>query len=150
VAKVLILEDEEIVANLLLTLVGKAGGLGVKASTVAEAWELLESEPDIEALIVDHHLGIGESGVEFLREVRMSMKYRHLPAIVCSGDTKRDAVNDFVNLDIAAFVAKPFPPDRIIREVFRLLETCEATIRRANLRGAAIQAKATVEKKVPV
>jgi DNA-binding NtrC family response regulator len=119
-AKILIIEDDEIIARFLSGLLLTAGHPAIIVHTAERAREMLESEIDLSLLVLDHHLG-GESGLHFLTKIRNGSRHQHLPVLVCSGDTKRTSVSGFLALGIAGFIMKPFTADRFLTEIERAL-----------------------------
>lgn len=115
-AKILIVEDDEKIVTYLSELLLAVGHLAIAADSATRAMELLESESDFALLILDHHLG-RDSGLNFLRDIRQRERFRMLPVIVCSGDTKAASVKSFLALNISGFVMKPFLADRLMAEI---------------------------------
>lgn len=122
-AKLLIVEDDPKIARFLTDVVLMAGHLSLAADSTAKAWSILESEEDIAALIIDHHLGEGSAnGMGFLAAVRQSPRHGKLPAIVCTGDTRIGTIGGFVALEVDAFLKKPFRAERLLSELERLFQ----------------------------
>ncbi|HVS54235.1 MAG TPA: response regulator [Opitutaceae bacterium] len=121
-AKVLILEDDPRIANYLAELVLATGHVPLAVDAAERAQSLLETEPAIELLILDYHLGPeSTTGLAFLGALRNSGRHQRLPVIVCSGETKPAAVTGFLSLNIVDFVKKPFRPERLIGDIERAL-----------------------------
>lgn len=119
-AKILIVEDDEQIVAYISELLHNVGHTVSSAHSVPRARAVMEDEPDFALMILDHHLGM-ESGVHLLTEIRESERYRTLPVMVCSGDTKATAIKRFLTLQIAGFIVKPFQPGRLLAEVERIL-----------------------------
>jgi DNA-binding NtrC family response regulator len=65
--KVLILEDDDLVAHGLMRGLGYLGHESVHLRRVPEAQSLVRDRPDIEVALIDMGLDDGESGEDFLR-----------------------------------------------------------------------------------
>jgi len=126
-AKILIVEDDEIVVTYVSKLLLAMGHLVTVAHSATRARGVLETEPDIALILLDHHLG-KESGLDFLTAFRQSDRGRTLPVIVCSGDTKAATVRSFLPLKIAGFIMKPFQADRFKAEIEQVLLAAEDRI----------------------
>lgn len=127
--KILIVEDDKNIANCLSTILLGAGFLCDAAPTADRARALLESDPDIGLVLLDQNLGENSrNGLVFLGELRETAKYRDLPVIVCSGETRAPVVMGFMSQKVAGFLRKPFRPDRLLADVQRVLGTGEASM----------------------
>ncbi|ART80422.1 HDOD domain-containing protein [Oceanisphaera avium] len=101
---ILLLEDDPLVAELLILVLGNlAPWAQVKhCSTVAgakAAWR-----PCMQLVICDRHLSDG-SGLELVKLVRS--QDRHLPIVMISAHSDRDAVMSAARLGVSEFIAKP-------------------------------------------
>src|SRR4051794_18640580 len=82
--KILVLEDEEIVARGLLRTLRYLGVQGVHAQTISSARELLSADSSgFDAIIADVGLSDGESGINFIIWARQH--YREVRRIAISG-----------------------------------------------------------------
>jgi DNA-binding NtrC family response regulator len=121
-AKILIVEDDTNISSYLATVILSTGHSSLAVDSAEKAQALLASDQEIALLILDHHLGNGTpTGLALLTAIRNSALYRHLPVIVCSGDTKSAAVSGFLALNIVDFMRKPFRPERLFSSISRVL-----------------------------
>ncbi|HVU32890.1 MAG TPA: response regulator [Opitutaceae bacterium] len=121
-AKILIVEDDPNVAGFLSTILRGAGYLCASASTGAQARQLLDADPDIGLLLLDHNLGdASDTGLNFLQALRQSPSHQRLPVIVCSGDSRGTVVSGFLGQKVSDFIKKPFRPERLLGDVQRVL-----------------------------
>lgn len=109
--EVMILEDDDDFAELLVTALETHGAIGsLRYRSVPIALNQLESvvgtasEPDL--LIVDYHLP-GGSGAAFVEQLRQSPAMRRTPAIMLSGDPTDDVVDSCFRVGATAFMEKP-------------------------------------------
>jgi DNA-binding response OmpR family regulator len=110
--KVLLAEDEAVSRRLMKTHLDKWGFDVVGARDGAEAWVLLQQQPDIEMAVLDWMMPEVD-GVDLVQRIRNELSNRSLYVIVC---TARAAVEDLVTaLDAGAddYVTKPFRQEEL-------------------------------------
>ncbi len=105
--KVLVVEDQEVIQDLLLTVFGHEGFEARCAGTVAEAMAALVSRPDF--VVLDLHLPDGR-GTQILREIRE----RKIPAKVAVTTGTIDAS--------LIGAADRLRPDRFFQKPYRAME----------------------------
>lgn len=132
-ATILVVEDDPGISRYLSTMLVYDGHVVLTASTAERARELLRVEPGIALLMLDHNLGKDTAtGLALLVAVRRAPGHARLPVIVCTGECKPDVLNRFLAHSIAAFIKKPFHPQRLMAEVHRVLD--EAAAKERSLR----------------
>ena len=112
---VLVVDDEpdvRLVARLVLT---SAGFDVLEASSGEEALSILDTDPPLDALLLDVRMK-GIDGWETMRRLRGSSQ-RNTPVVIFTADlsAKRDAPGDWQ--DYEHFLTKPFEPDRLVDAV---------------------------------
>ena len=108
--KVLVVEDQDIIQDLLLTVFGHAGFPTTCAGTVAEALAALEDQPDF--VVLDLHLPDGR-GTDVLRRIReLSLPSR---VAVTTGALDADLTG----------AARHLNPDRMFQKPYRVGELVE-------------------------
>ena len=117
--KILVVEDEAILAQTLITLLEREGYQAAWADCLERAWqELMQHEPDLIAL--DVMLPEGENaGFDFARQLREAGNT--LPILFL---TARDSIEDrVIGLDIGAddYLVKPYSLDEFMARVRALL-----------------------------
>ena len=68
-------------------------------------------------LIVDQFMPGEETGLEFI--ARLRRREYHLPVLLISGSPSFDMTRNAARLDVAAALAKPVPPETLLRFVKR-------------------------------
>jgi DNA-binding response OmpR family regulator len=118
--KILILEDDELVADLLETVVsGIYPGARIQiAEQVSEALSDWRSQP-ADLVIADWNLPDG-SGLGLVREIRK--KDRETPVVIVTGRTDRDSILMAANLGISGYISKPFTVELVHERLSKLLE----------------------------
>ncbi len=115
VVKVLILEDDDLVAQGLVRGLGYLGCSGIHASDIARAREIIASDTEIGIALIDVGLDHGQSGEDFFAWLR-----RERPSVcrvLISGLSRPAAFVDDPPRQL--FMHKPFGQ----RELVALLET---------------------------
>jgi two-component system, sensor histidine kinase len=106
-AVILIVDDDEAVAQATALLLEVIGYKPVVAPSLREARALLGNEDLIPDLIVaDFHLAEGESGIEVIRALRETAS-RAIPAVLVTGDTSRDVSEALAGIDDCRLLSKP-------------------------------------------
>ena len=123
VHRVLVVEDETDIRDLVCHALEAAGYQGIPAESVENAQPLVESNPP-DLLILDWMLP-GQSGIDFARRLRRTEPTKSMPIIMLSA--KGDAEDKVKGLDagIDDYLAKPFSQKELIARV-------KAVLRRTN------------------
>ncbi len=115
--KVLVVDDNQVMLNLLKTLLELEGG---EAITVARVESIIptarEVEPDL--IMLDFHLA-GRDSMEILRQIKSDERLQDIPVIVASGMDRADAARKMGADD---FILKPFRPSELIERFRALIE----------------------------
>lgn len=118
--KALILEDDDLLADLLETVVA---GLypGVAVTAVATVGEARESEARLrhDLIIADWNLPDG-SGLDLVRQVRA--RDRDVPVVMVSARSDRDSVLKAAHFGINGYITKPFDVQLLHERLARLLK----------------------------
>jgi two-component system NtrC family sensor kinase len=123
--RVLVVDDEEQVRNLLAGYLGESYPCS-KAASADEALQLLAAAPY--ALVIADMMMPGRNGIELLREV--TARYPDTMVVMVSGVARTQRVLDAVRLGAYDYILKPCDLDVLSMTVERALE------RRALLRAA--------------
>lgn len=104
-ARILIVEDEEVIRRILATILEDAGHLVAEASDAAEARALLQSQPPYDLLLVDKNLP-GESGLDLIAHVRAATP--DAATILVTGYAGYDSAVAALRLGVSDYLEKPF------------------------------------------
>ena len=112
--RVLVVEDDKAVCELLSEVMDGLGFETVCVRTDREAYDELPTLPRFAALLVDVNLGPGTTGFDVARFGRQLIP--DLAVIYVSGQASQQSFKAF-GVPHSAFVAKPFTTDELIEAV---------------------------------
>jgi DNA-binding response OmpR family regulator len=133
-ARILIADDDELVAELASEVLIDAGHACGWVTTAAEAWSCAQKKrPDI--LLLDQSMP-GESGMTLLRRVRQSPALYDLPVVMFTAMNGEQDRLQAIYAGAQDFLSKPFEPWDLVRRVDRLLKLRGNRPRHVDLRTA--------------
>ncbi len=124
--RILLVEDEVAIRELLALSLREAGLIPVETGKVAEAWSnILQEMPSL--VLLDWMLP-DESGIELLRRIRRTEATRRLPVIMVTA--RGDETERVWGLDAGAddYVSKPFSPRELLARVQAVLRRTTADL----------------------
>jgi DNA-binding response OmpR family regulator len=115
---ILVVDDDPLFRELVVTILGRAGYRTIEAATGEEALEVARREPP-EAVVLDIHLP-GISGHEVCNELRRGGE--RLPVLFVSGE-RIEAHDRVAGLLVGGddYLVKPFAPDELLARVHALI-----------------------------
>jgi DNA-binding NtrC family response regulator len=116
--RILIVDDEEVLRDVLDAVLRREGFDVVSAASGEEALSLLDGE-EIDLVILDIMLP-GISGIDTLRSMRISNP--HLPVIVITAFSSIDGAIEAMKYGAYHYIPKPFKNDEVIITVNKALE----------------------------
>jgi len=114
--KILIVDDEQVVLNLLVKVLQREGYDTVTATSGDEALGLLESTR-IKGVISDIMMP-GMNGIELLKSIKQ--RNRALPVLLITGYAGKFSMNDAMMAGADGYIAKPFKNVQIIQKLREL------------------------------
>lgn len=112
--RVLVCEDDALMAAILAEQMRDAGFDSVTAGTIRGALKIVEAE-QVDAILVDLNLPDGD-GLSLIQELRRNPKGTGMPVMVVSADAERGSRDErAVGLAVAAWVEKPVDTTRLAR-----------------------------------
>ncbi|HOW35725.1 MAG TPA: response regulator [Candidatus Omnitrophota bacterium] len=117
--KVLVIDDEKVVCELIKVKLERSGFMVYLAHDGVEGIEVVEkTRPD---LIILDVLMPRMDGFQFYKKIRERVGTADIPVLVM---TARGAMKDsFEGMGVAAFLSKPFEPEDLVSEVQKLLSS---------------------------
>ncbi|HEY6139765.1 MAG TPA: sigma-54 dependent transcriptional regulator [Thermoanaerobaculia bacterium] len=117
--KVLIVDDEEVLRDVLETVLRREGFDVSLAASGEEALNVLDGDPDVDLVILDVMLP-GISGIDTLRAVRIANPT--LPVIVITAFSSIDGAIEAMKHGAFHYIPKPFKNEEVILTVNKALE----------------------------
>jgi two-component system phosphate regulon response regulator PhoB len=136
-ARILVVEDEADIREMLVVNLRHAGLDPVPAESAEEASTLLDGQlPDL--IVLDWMLP-GRSGVDFAKDLRAHPKLRAIPVIMLTARAQEGDKLQAFDVGADDYVTKPFSPRELVARVRAMLrrsapETVEQPIEVAGLR----------------
>jgi len=117
--KVLIVDDEEVLRDVLETVLRREGFDVILAASGEEALSVLDGDADVDLVILDVMLP-GISGIDTLRAIRISNP--QLPVIVITAFSSIDGAIEAMKHGAFHYIPKPFKNEEVILTVNKALE----------------------------
>ena len=119
---VLVVDDEEKICELIKIFLESAYPFHsvVVAPNAAQAMQkFLNQEFD---LVIMDHVMPGKPGIEFIEQLRNSVKYNKLKIILISGYLQQEDVLAAIQLNVKNIVVKPFTRQHLVQQVSEILK----------------------------
>ena len=114
---ILVVEDDEAVAELIRTILNDVPGWGATVVHDAAAARAVFKHVRIEILVVDVNLP-GISGLELLALLRKDPHWNEPPVILMSANASQPGIADATRQGfVTTFLPKPFDVDQLVREI---------------------------------
>jgi len=116
---ILVVEDDEAVADLIKTILNDVSGWGATVVHDATAARAVFQHVRIEVLVLDVNLP-GISGLELLELLRRDSHWNEPPIILLSANPGQAAIASALrDASVTTFLPKPFDIDALVREIER-------------------------------
>lgn len=119
---ILVIDDEEKICELIKIFLESAYPFNsiVTAPNSAQAMQkFLNQEFDL--LIIDHVMP-GKAGIEFVEQLRATVKFQKLKIILISGYLQQEDVLTAIQLGVKNIVVKPFTRQQLVNQVADILK----------------------------
>jgi CheY-like chemotaxis protein len=122
--KILLAEDDIVSRTLMIEILAsaQAGYEVVTAEDGAQAWTMLEANPEVKLAIIDVVMPVVD-GFQWLDRVRADPRFGQLPVIVCSGNNDRATVSQAAARGVSSFLVKPFTRSAVLEKVLQITRT---------------------------
>ena len=119
--KVLIVDDFATMRRILKNILKQLGFKNlVEADDGTTAWDVLESQ-DIDLIISDWNMP-KMTGLELLKKVRASSKYKTAPFLMVTAEAQKQNVIEAVQAGVSNYVVKPFTAEAISDKLKKILK----------------------------
>jgi CheY-like chemotaxis protein len=117
--KILVIDDEEVVLDIVKTTLEQAGFVVLTSRNGREGLEKFQKNKDEISLIVLDLTMPHMDGEEVLQRVKSQRK--DIPVLMMSGYNQQSIINQFVDEDLAGFLQKPLRPTILLNAVNKIL-----------------------------
>jgi len=136
-ARILIADDDELIAELAAEVLIDVGHACGWVTTAEEAWEVAHKRrPDI--LLLDQGLP-GMSGVTLLRKFRGSPQFYDLPIIMFTAMRGADDEAQAIYAGAQDYIRKPFDPHALVSRISRVLAKRSGRPRHTDLKTTVLR-----------
>ena len=106
--KILVVDDFPTMRRIVKTLMRQNGYTNfVEAEDGVQGLKMLEEMPDIEFVVSDWNMP-NMTGLEFLKAVRASPKFKHLPFLMVTAEAEKENIIEAVKNGVSNYIVKPF------------------------------------------
>jgi CheY-like chemotaxis protein len=126
-SRILVVEDDTISGELAKHILERHGFDVVVAKTAVAAKEALSRHPP-DLVLMDIHLG-DANGLELIKRLRAGTTCPNVPVIVTTSDRMRDTLFDAVDVNVQAYLLKPYQPSLLVQKVKTVLATSKEQTR---------------------
>jgi putative two-component system response regulator len=119
-ASVLVIDDDEQIRKLMVSLLRPMGYALGEASSAEEALDKIQATPP-DLVLLDMQLP-GRSGHDVLEEIRADRRTRLTPVVMITGAATPERKLKAIQAGVTDFITKPFSPEELAARVRALLE----------------------------
>ena len=120
-ARILVVEDDEIIAGLIRHTLEDEGYLITPMADAETAWHALKNGMSFDAIILDRGLP-GMNGMELLKRIKADADLHHLPVIMETSLDDIKSVRDGLAAGVYYYLTKPLQPQLLLAVVNAALE----------------------------
>lgn len=119
---ILVIDDEEKICELIKIFLESAFPFHsvVSAPNATQAMQKFLNQ-DFDLVIIDHVMP-GKAGIEFVEQLRNSVKFNKLKVVLISGYLQQEDVLTAIQLGIKHIVVKPFTRQQLVNQVADILK----------------------------
>ena len=119
--KILVLDDEPNITNLVGNILELEGYEALKANSPKEALDILDKNwKEIRVIICDYKMPEMD-GLEFVKLVRKNPLYNNIDILMLTAIDTYDTIKKSVLLGVKDYIIKPFEPKEIIESIEKIL-----------------------------
>lgn len=112
----LVVDDSHSMRRIIMrTLKDMQCGSITEADCGRAAWDVLNVKK-IDFIICDWNMP-GMKGIDLLREVRSDDRYKHIPFLMVSAESKPENIMEAIHLGVSNYLTKPFKSDILRKKI---------------------------------
>lgn len=133
-AKVLLLDDQEVAGRALQDILARGNHTCVVARDIPQAWQRLRASVDFDLAIVEIRLGPG-SGLGFVERLCEDWLLRTLPVVIYTVENDPRQVRRALALNVQNYLLKPYDEPTLQKEIVRATGRCWRTAQFEDVAG---------------
>lgn len=106
--KILVAEDDNVARDILKQCLTDASYEVCEAQTGEQAWQLIQSEPDLALAVLDVNMPV-MSGLQVARKIQSK-----IPFIMLTVDNREDTIHECIRVGAFNYLLKPIDPTKFI------------------------------------
>jgi two-component system, chemotaxis family, chemotaxis protein CheY len=118
---VLVVDDEEKICELIKIFLDSAFPFNsiVAAPNTGQAMQKFSNQ-EFDLMIIDHVMP-GKAGIEFIEQLKNSVKFNKLKIVLISGYLQQEDVLSAIQMGVKHIVVKPFTRQQLVQQVSDIL-----------------------------
>lgn len=104
--KILVLEDEQTLLDVITKKLSLCDFEVLKASDVEGAIKLLSENTKVDCIWLDHYLFGDKDGLDFVAEIKNNPAWKDIPVFVVSNTASAEKVNSYLHLGVEKYYTK--------------------------------------------
>lgn len=116
--KILVLEDEQSLLNVISKKLTLCNFEVLMASDVEGAIKLLSDNKEVDCIWLDHYLFGDKDGLDFVAEIKNNPAWKNIPVFVVSNTASAEKVNSYLHLGVEKYYTKAnYKLEDIIKDI---------------------------------
>ena len=121
--KILVVDDSSTMRRIIKNTLNRLGYQDLfEAENGAQAWEVLQQNPDITVLVTDWNMP-EMNGLELVQKVRAEDRYTDMPIIMVTTEGGKGEVITALKAGVNNYIVKPFTPQVLKEKLEAVLGT---------------------------
>lgn len=117
--KIVIIEDEPVIIDLLRDVLKKEGCRVFPTTSVQKGVELIDvHRPDV--ILLDRNMPEMD-GIVFLKKLKAARKTKPIPVIMLTGTSESEKIKEAIEAGASGYMIKPFKPSALIEQIEKVL-----------------------------
>lgn len=117
---ILIVDDSESIREVVIFTLEKAGYNVIPCVDGADAMKKLDGQ-EFDLIITDLHMP-NMNGLEFIKEVRKTDKYKYTPILYLTTESQQSKKQEAKDAGATGWIVKPFSPEKLLAAISKILK----------------------------
>ncbi|MFW5792714.1 MAG: response regulator [Bacteroidota bacterium] len=117
---ILIIDDSESIREVVIFTLEQAGHKVLSGVDGQDALKLLDGR-EIDLIITDLHMP-NMNGIEFIKEVRKTEKYKYTPILYLTTESQQSKKMEAKQAGATGWIVKPFMPEKLLAAINKILK----------------------------